>query len=141
MTKKVFTKKGKAKDIITDINKQREKADKVKEMEQLGLDVDKLKQLTIEEFDKTYTKFNTVAAKLDSNRTEFIKQLAPIISQWSFEELFVFCVDVLNAHILNITDDVLPESQQVEVSDFFPVLYDKIYNACIEALSRRYLDE
>lgn len=138
MTNKVFTKKGKAKDIVTDIKAQRSKAEKIQQLKDKGLDVDELKKLTLEEFDKIYTQFTTLTKKLDTNREEFLNQFESLTTRWSFEEIFIFCIDILNAHLITLADS---QGVKLEVQDIFPVLYEDIYNKCISVVKDKYLEE
>jgi len=133
---RLYTKKNKAKEIVTDMKEYKTKTEKLKELKNIGLDVEELKQLTLDKFNENFEKFQQVSNAIDTNRKKLLKQLVPIFSEWSFEEIFVYCIDILNSELITIAEKHTEED--IELKDFFPVLYDEIYTKCVHALTQKY---
>jgi transcription termination factor NusB len=143
MNKKIAAGKGNAKDIVTDFTIKKDIAEKAKTLLQYGFTEEQLKKITQEEFYKLYNEFNELSTKYDDNLRTFMEEIKPVLDKWSFEEVFVFTIDVLNSALLKIARDEVPaeEKELINIEDFFPVLYDSIYEKCIFNISQRYLSE
>lgn len=137
---KITVKKGKAKEVVTSLADMRRKAEKLEELKKLGLDTKELENITLEEFNKLYNEFAYIADKIDLRRQEFINQLIKYMGHWSFEELFVFMIDVLNTKLMEFMerDEKGNKVHDLQVEDIFPVLYDKVYTTCLNVLVENY---
>ena len=143
---KIKSFKGKVSSLREKLDKERQMGDKVKELIDRNVDLEYIRDLTVQEFEDLYQEYAGAKGKLDAKRLEFYKDLEYLEEKWSPEEIFVYMIDILNGHLMTVAEENMStkakaEGTTVEVEDIFPVLYDKIYNNFVEILKERYEQE
>jgi transcription termination factor NusB len=99
----------------------------------LGISQQEIKGINHKDAKVFLERFKKATHRIDSNRDIFFDEINPLLDKWSFEEVFVYTIDLLNLNLLRLCQNNNPNIK-LEVSDLFPVLYDEIYNKCIEVL-------
>ena len=120
------------------LNREKDMESKVLELNSKGVPTEHLENLTVEEFEKLYANFKGIAGKLHENRYKFYKEAEETLNKWTFEEIFIFMIDIFNTKILEMIKENSEPTLNVSVEDIFPSLYLEIYKGFINKVSDKY---
>ena len=120
------------------LNREKDMESKVLELNSKGVPTEHLENLTVEEFEKLYANFKGISGKLHENRYKFYVEVEEALNKWTFEEIFIFMIDIFNTKILEAVKDNSEPTLDVSVEDIFPSLYLEVYKGFISKVSDKY---
>lgn len=81
----------------------------------------------------------TVTEKFESNRDLFYSQIHPILKKWTFEEVFVFTIELFNDVLYTVAHEEEPvKAKDLQIEDFFPHVYEELYEDFLFSICERY---
>lgn len=124
------------KDKIVDLEQKRidkeELTKRVKKLQELGVKPETLKQMELNEFEKS----EHVITQLSNNYELFLTNMNKVFGdEWSFEEVFVYTVDMLLDELKNTVE--AKENYEPEDKELFN-MFDKIYDGFVQKLLSMY---
>jgi len=104
--------------------------------EDVGVEVDTLKSMTPDEFEK----YEALVNKWTAHYQDFIEKMNKVfLNDWTINEVFVFFVDMMNARFVEYVYQ--NSGEEVTEETIFPGLYKQIYDKCVKQLLDGYLGE